>query len=145
MRRCSWIGSACLGRSTNSSGRRAYSRSIHTTKGEKSMATAATEVKKDISSLRATLEWLDSEGDLLKTDVEVDPDLEITGLQKHLDGGPVLLFNNVKGKPHARAITNLLSDINVVDKIFGYKDATERTKRLAHAMTRPLKPIEVSQ
>ena len=36
------------------------------------MATAATEVKKDISSLRATLEWLDSEGDLLKTDVEVE-------------------------------------------------------------------------
>src|SRR5262245_50672217 len=103
------------------------------------------EVAKDITSLRSALEWLDAQGDLLKTDVEVDPDLEITGVQKHLDGGPVVLFNKVKGKPHVRAITNLLADINVVDKIFGYKDATERTKRLAHAMTRPLKPIEVSQ
>src|SRR5438128_9052815 len=97
------------------------------------------EVKKDVTSLRSALEWLESQGDLLKTDVEVDPDLEITGLQKHLDGGPVLMFNNVKGKPHARAITNLLSDINVVDRIFGFDGPTDRTKKLAHAMTRPLK------
>ena len=45
---------------------------------------------KDLTSLRSTLAWLDSEGDLLKTDVEVDPDLEITGIQKHLDGGPAV-------------------------------------------------------
>src|SRR5437868_11367323 len=87
------------------------------------------EVKKDITSLRAALEWLDSQGDLLKTDVEVDPDLEITGLQKHLDGGPVLLFNHVKGKPHARAITNLFSDLNVIDRMFGFDGPTDRTNR----------------
>src|ERR687887_2348592 len=101
------------------------------------------ETRKDITSLRSALEWLDAQGDLLKTDVEVDPDLEITGLQKHLDGGPVLMFNHVKGKPHARAITNLFSDINVVDKMFGFKGPTDRTKKIAHAMTRPLKPVEV--
>src|SRR2546428_5780567 len=94
------------------------------------------EVKKDILSLRSALEWLDSQGDLLKTEVEVDPDLEITGLQKHLDGGPVLLFNHVKGKPHARAITNLFSDLNVIDKMFGFDGPTDRTKKIAHAMTR---------
>src|ERR671933_2908285 len=103
------------------------------------------DTKKDITSLRSTLEWLDSQGDLLKTDVEVDPDLEITGLQKHLDGGPVLMFNHVKGKPHARAITNLFSDINVVDRMFGFDGPTDRTKRIAHAMTRPLKPVEIAQ
>ncbi len=37
------------------------------------------DVKKDITSLRSALEWLDSQGDVLTTDVEVDPDLEITG------------------------------------------------------------------
>src|SRR5919199_5821591 len=100
------------------------------------------ETKKDNTSLRSALEWLDSEGDLIKTDVEVDPDLEITGLQKHLDGGPVLMFNKVKGKPHARAITNLFSDINVIDRMFGFDGPTDRTKRIAHAMTRPLKPVE---
>src|ERR687885_211563 len=103
------------------------------------------DVKKEITSLRSALEWLDAEGDLLKTDVEVDPDLEITGLQKHLDGGPVLLFNRVKGKPHARAITNLFSDINVIDRMFGFDGPTDRTKKIAHAMTRPRTPVEVPQ
>src|SRR5689334_20146402 len=108
------------------------------------MATAVSEVKKEITSLRGTLEWLESEGDILETDVEVDPDLEITGLQKHLDGGPVVLFNKVKGKPHARAITNLLADMNVVDKLFGYETPQERTRKIAYAMTHPVKPDEVS-
>src|SRR6266704_2716537 len=112
------------------------------------MATAFVEetkkdVKKDITSLRSALEWLDSQGDVLTTNVEVDPDLEITGVQKHLDGGPVVLFNKVKGKPHVRAITNLLADMNVVDKLFGYETPQERTRRIADAMTHPLKPREV--
>src|SRR5713101_570638 len=101
--------------------------------------------KKDISSLRSALEWLDSQGDVLTTDVEVDPDLEITGVQKHLDGGPVLLFNNVKGMPHARAITNLLADMNVVDKLFGVASPKERTRKIAHAMTHPMEPVKVSR
>ncbi len=102
-------------------------------------------MKNDITNLRATLEWLKAEGDLMETDKEVDPDLEITGLQKHLDGGPVMLFNNVKGKSHARAITNLFSDINVVDKIFGFETPVERTRKLAQAIDHPIKPKEVSQ
>src|SRR5437762_2990117 len=104
-----------------------------------------TQVKKDVTSLRSALEWLDTQGDVIKTEVEVDPDLEITGVQKHLDGGPVVLFNKVKGKPHVRAITNLLADMNVVDKLFGYKTPQERTRKIANAMTHPLKPVEVSQ
>src|SRR5215831_15298525 len=102
-------------------------------------------VKKDVTSLRSALAWLETQGDVLVTDVEVDPDLEITGVQKHLDGGPVVLFNKVKGKPHARAITNLLADMNVVDKLFGYPSPQERTRKIAHAMTNPLKPVEISQ
>jgi len=102
-------------------------------------------VKRDITSLRSTLEWLDAQGDVLKTDVEVDPDLEITGIQKHLDGGPVILFNNVKGKPHARAITNLFADIHVVDKMFGFESPQDRKRKLAYAMTHPVKPVEIPQ
>src|SRR5437016_6895996 len=103
------------------------------------------EATRDVTSLRKTLEFLERQGDVLTTDVEVDPDLEITGLQKHLDGGPVLLFNRVKGKPHARAITNLFSDINVVNKMFGFNSPTDRVQRIAHALTHPLKPAEVPQ
>src|SRR6266550_2430489 len=106
---------------------------------------ATEKVTRDVTSLRKTLEFLEAQGDVLTTDVEVNPDLEITGLQKHLDGGPVLLFNHVKGKPHARAITNLFADINVVDKMFGFESPTDRVKKIAHALTHPLKPVEVPQ
>ena len=34
------------------------------------------QVTKDIRSLRAALAWLDTQGDLMTTDVPVDPDLE---------------------------------------------------------------------
>ena len=102
-------------------------------------------VQKDITSLRSSLEWLAEQGDVLETDVEVNPDLEITGVQKHLDGGPVLLFNKVKGIPHARAVTNLLADMNVVDKLFAFRSPKERTRQIAHSMTHPLKPVEIPQ
>ncbi|HEU4340846.1 MAG TPA: hypothetical protein VFU31_04685 [Candidatus Binatia bacterium] len=63
-----------------------------------------------IRDLRSTIEWLRQEGDLIETDKEVNPDLEITGIQKQLDGGCPILFNNVKGKPYNRCITNLFGD-----------------------------------
>src|SRR5205823_724616 len=88
--------------------------------------------------LRATLAWLKSQGDLIETDRPVDPDLEITGLQKHLDGGCPVMFHNVKGKPQHRVITNLFGDMNVINKMFGWKSDVERVKKLAAALRKPL-------
>jgi gallate decarboxylase subunit C len=101
--------------------------------------------KRDVTSLRKALEWMRSEGHLLETDKEVNPDLEITALQKIFDGGPTMLFNKVKGMPHARAVTNLFGDMRVVDQMFGFENPTDRTRKLAHALTHPLKPVEVPQ
>ena len=95
--------------------------------------------------LRSTLEWLRAEGDLIETEKQVDPDLEVTGLQKHMDGGCPVLFNNVKDKPQHRVITNLFGDMNVINKMFGWKDDVERTRRIAAAFRRPLKPEIISQ
>ena len=78
--------------------------------------------------LRETLEWLRAQGDLIETDKEVDPDLQVTGLQKHMDGGCPILFDKVKGKPHHRVVTNLFGDMNVINKMFGWKDDVERTR-----------------
>ena len=81
--------------------------------------------------LRSTLDWLRSEGDLIETDKPVDPDLEVTGLQKHMDGGCPILFHNVKGKPRHQVLTNLFGDIKVINKMFGWKSDAERVKKLA--------------
>ncbi len=102
-----------------------------------------TAVKPDVTSLRSAIEWLKSEGLLVETEREVNPDLEITGLQKHFDGSIPILFNKVKGKPHARAITNLFGDIRVIEKMFGWSSARERTRAIAHAINHPLKPVMV--
>src|SRR5277367_258332 len=95
--------------------------------------------------LRATLAWLRASGELIETDKEVDPDLQVTGLQKHLDGGCPILFNNVKGKPNHRVITNLFGDIKVINKMFGWKDDPERVRKLAYALSHPLKPVIIDQ
>jgi gallate decarboxylase subunit C len=109
-------------------------------------------VKKDVigspqtealRDLRSTIDFLREEGDLIETDVEVDPDLEITGVQKHLDGGCPILFNNVKDKPFHRAVTNLFADHGVMHKLFGFKNHQDRTIKIAEAIRRPLKPIVV--
>src|SRR5215831_12902202 len=95
--------------------------------------------------LRSTLTWLRAEGDLIETEREVNPDLEVTGLQKHMDGGCPVMFHTVKGKPNHRVITNLFGDMNVINKMFGWKNDAERVRKLAEALRKPIKPVEISQ
>src|SRR5437660_7178269 len=95
--------------------------------------------------LRTALEWLRAQGDLIETDKEVDPDLEVTGLQKHMDGGCPVLFSSVKGKPNHRVVTNLFGDMNVINKMFGWKSDAERVRKLAEALRKPLKPVIIDQ
>ena len=98
-----------------------------------------------VADLRNTLDWLRAEGDLIETDKEVDPDLEVTALQKHMDGGCPVLFNNVKGKPNHRVVTNLFGDMNVINKMFGWENDRHRTEMLAHAIRNPIAPIVIDQ
>src|SRR5438132_2947839 len=99
----------------------------------------------ELISLPATVDWLRDQGLLLETDVEVNPDLELTGIQKGLDGSYPILFNTVKGYPHVRALTNLFANYGIMERMFGWDNATDRTRKLAYALTHPIKPDELSQ
>jgi 4-hydroxy-3-polyprenylbenzoate decarboxylase len=101
--------------------------------------------KPDLTSLPATIAWLRDQGLLLETDVEVNPDLELTGIQKGLDGSYPIVFNNVKGYPHVRALTNLFANYGIIERLFGWENSTDRTRKLAYALTHPIKPIEIEQ
>src|SRR5262249_3797801 len=79
-------------------------------------------VKKDISSLRSTLEYLDAAGELVATDVEVDPHLEVAAIQKHFDGGAALLFNKVRGYPNARICNNIFASADRIARLFDVDD-----------------------
>ena len=98
-----------------------------------------------LRDLRNTIDFLRAEGDVIESDVEVDPDLEITGIQKHLDGSCPIIFNNIKGKPNHKAITNLFADYGIMHKLLGWKDSRERTIQIAAAMRKPLPPVVVDQ
>src|SRR5438046_5976174 len=101
--------------------------------------------KEALRSLPATVDWLRNEGLLMETDVEVDGDLQLTGIQKHFDGSYPILFNNVKGYPHARAVTNLFANMDIVDRLFGYENATDRTRKLAYSITHPIANEVIAQ
>ena len=62
-----------------------------------------------------------------------------------MDGGCPALFNNVKGKPQHRVITNLFGDMNVINKMFGWKDDVERTRKHRPGVSQPLKPVIIRQ
>src|ERR671932_930574 len=52
--------------------------------------------------LREWIARLEREGELVRVTAEVDPNLEITEINDRVvkEGGPALLFENVKGSPH---------------------------------------------
>ena len=97
-----------------------------------------------LRSIGASLAWLRQEGLMLETDVEIDPDLELTGVQKHLDGTIPILFHFVKDHPGAEVVTNLFANIEVLDRMFGWETPQQRTVKLAHALTHPMPPEVVA-
>ncbi|MBI2816200.1 MAG: UbiD family decarboxylase [Acidobacteria bacterium] len=107
------------------------------------MATAtkvAAPSKIDIKSLRSTLEGLIGTDELLITEKEVNPALELAGLAKHFDGGSAMLFNNVKGYPNARLTTNLFATEKRVTSLFGVEDPRKFKFKCVEALHTPLPP-----
>src|SRR5437870_13744643 len=98
---------------------------------------------KDISSLRSTLEYLEAVGELVSTDVEVDPHLEVAAIQKHFDGGAALLFNKVKGYPNARICNNIFASAERIARLLDVDDPRKLKHKVVEALRAPLPPIEV--
>jgi len=98
-----------------------------------------------LKDLRGTLQRLKDTGDLVESDCEVNPDLELTGLQKLMDGSCPVLFTKVWSKPNHRLLTNLFGNIEVMNRMFGWESDKERTVRLAQALNKPLPPREIPQ
>src|SRR5439155_487901 len=100
-------------------------------------------MKKDISSLRSTLEYLEAAGELVTTDVEVDPHLEVAAIQKRFDGGAALLFNKVKGYPNARICNNIFASAERIARLLDVDDPRKLKHKVVEALRAPLPPIEV--
>ncbi len=65
---------------------------------------------RNVKSMREYLDFLDREGELLRIKGEVDPIVQMPAIGKKLDGGPALLFENIKGYPDARTHYGTIED-----------------------------------
>lgn len=75
----------------------------------------------EVYDLRSALEFLKKHpGQLVETDVEADPDAEISGIYRHVgsggtvmrptrEDGPAMVFNNVKGFPDSKVVIGMLA------------------------------------
>lgn len=99
--------------------------------------------KKDITSLRGTIEYLKELGEILITDVVTDPELEVAGLQKHLDGGAAILFENLKGYPGKRIVTNMYASRERIARIFDVNGHKNFKFKAADAIHHPIPPKAV--
>lgn len=108
-----------------------------------------------IHDLRSALDFLkEIPGQLVETDVEVDPEAELCGVYRHVGAGgtvqrptkegPAMIFNSIKGHPGARVAIGLLANRERVAKML---DADPRRLGflLNDAVLNPIEPIAVSE
>jgi len=94
----------------------------------------------ELRSLRSTLEALKKDGLVLETDREVNPKLEMTAIQKLLDGSPPIVFNKIKGYPNARLATNVMGSDKVIARMFGFKDRKALKFKIHDSILQPIPP-----
>ena len=86
---------------------------------------------KDVDSLRSAIDFLrEIPGQLIETDVEVDPEAELSGIYRYIGAGgtvkrptgvngPAMLFHNIKGHPGASIAIGMMASRDRVAKLFG--------------------------
>lgn len=105
-----------------------------------------------IDSLRSALEYLKSQpGQLIETDIEVDPEAELSGVYRYVGAGgtvmrptkvdgPAMVFNNIKGHPDAKCVIGVLASRERVAKMFGHPKE-ELARVVADCVQNPIQPI----
>ena len=93
---------------------------------------------KKLRDIRGTIDFLQNTGALFTVTKEVDPMYEVAGVMKELDGGPAVLFENIKGYPGVRNIGNIFSRKETIAAIFDIPEPGQIMKRCHHAIKNPV-------
>jgi len=101
--------------------------------------------KKDVTTIRGALDYLEGRGEVMHVKQEVDPVYEIAGIQKALDKGPVLFFDKIKGYPNVCDIGNLFSRRERVADLFDVGESNNVKFRFLEAIKKPLPPKIVDE
>ena len=104
-----------------------------------------------VTDLRSALKMLeDMPGQLIETDVEVEPMAELSGVYRYVGAGgtvmrptkegPAMIFNNVKGHPGARVAIGVLASRTRVGALLEC-DPKDLGKKLYHSVDNPIPPV----
>ncbi len=107
----------------------------------------------NVIDLRSALDFLkEMPGQLVETDVEVDPMAEISGVYRHVGAGgtvmrptkegPAMVFHNVKGHPDASVVIGLLASRKRVGALLDC-DPKKLGFLLKDSVQHPVKPVEI--
>ena len=110
-------------------------------------------MKKEIDDLRSAIDYLkDVEGQLVKSDVEVNPHGELAGVYRYIGAGgtvrrptkigPAMIFNNVKGHADAKVLIGLLASRERVGMLLNC-DPKKLGFLLNESVKHPIDPIVV--
>lgn len=107
-----------------------------------------------IYDLRSAIEFLRSiPGQIIETDVEVDPEAELCGVYRYVGSGgtverptqegPAMIFNDIKGFPNARVLIGLLASRKRVAMLLDSKPE-KLGFLLNEAVLTPIEPVVVA-
>ncbi len=91
---------------------------------------------------RAAIEFSKEIDECLIIKKEVNPIYEIASLTKAFEGGPLLVFENIKGYPKWKVVTNLLSRRERIANYFN-SSVPDLPKRILEALKNPIPPTIV--
>lgn len=108
-------------------------------------------MKKKVNDLRSALELLRTmPGQLIETEVEVEPMAELSGVYRHIGAGgtvmrptkegPAMIFHNVKGHPDAKVAIGVLASRERVAALLDCKPE-ELGKKLYKSVDHPIPPV----
>ncbi len=108
-----------------------------------------------VRDLRSALALLESmPGQLIQTDVEVEPEAELSGVYRHIGAGgtcmrptkegPAMIFNNVKGHPGARVAIGVLASRQRVAALLDC-EPENLGKRLYSSVDDPIPPVMTTE
>ena len=90
------------------------------------------------------------EGQLMETDIEVDPEAELSGVYRHVGAGgtvmrptkegPAMIFNHIKGHPQARVAIGLLASRKRVAALLE-TEPDYVGKKLYYSVANPIPPV----
>lgn len=111
-------------------------------------------MKNKVIDLRSALEFLSTiPGQLIETDVDVEPMAELSGVYHHVGAGgtvmrptkegPAMIFNRIKGHPDARVAIGVLASRTRVAALLDCRPE-DLGKRLYASVDNPIPPVVIS-